>query len=65
MRFFLGFLVGILLTVGSVAAAPKTIWRGNPVVRFEGWRWSIDDVELGFRDDGVVTWRKIPKEKHG
>jgi hypothetical protein len=63
MLFFLGVIVG-LITAGSVVAAlPKTIWHGSPRVLTEGVEGYVLGIQIGFRDDGVVTWRITPKEK--
>jgi hypothetical protein len=58
VKLILGIAIGLLITAATISAHPKIFWRGKPVVHFEGERNYIGDVEIGFRDDGVVVWRK-------
>ena len=45
----------------------NVIWMGHPVVStrdkyFPAQVW-LSDYEIGLRDDGVVVWRKTPKQQ--
>lgn len=52
---------------GFVTAGIDVIWMGHPVVStrdkyFPAQVW-LSDYEIGLRDDGVVVWRKTPKQQ--
>jgi len=58
----LAVLSGVLFCGCS---SPRVKWMGNPVVGCdeEGGRYhsqpSITSHEIGFREDGVVVWRRV------
>lgn len=53
----------LLPNPGQTNRAPKIEWIGHPMVsdndsRFPRQSW-LPEYQIGFREDGVVVWRKV------